>query len=49
MIYGGHVQPGTYSEQISHYNVLSTLEQMYGLPKTGNAAIAPPIASIWSA
>ena len=49
VIYGAHVQPGTYSEQISHYNVLSTLEQMYGLPKTGNAASAAPIASIWSA
>ncbi len=49
VIYGAHVQPGTYSEQISHYNVLSTLEQMYGLPKTGNAAVAPPIATIWGA
>jgi len=49
IIYGGHVQPGTYSEQMSHYNVLSTIEQMYGLPKTGNAAQAPPIASIWGA
>jgi acid phosphatase len=48
VIYGAHVQPGTYNEQISHYNVLSTLEQMYGLPKTGNAAIASAIASIWS-
>jgi hypothetical protein len=48
VIYGAHVQPGSYSEQISHYNVLSTLEQMYGLPKTGNAAIAPAIASIWT-
>ena len=47
VIYGAHVQPGTYNEQISHYNVLSTLEQMYGLPKTGNAANAPPIATIW--
>jgi len=47
MIYGAHVQPGTYNEQISHYNLLSTLEQMYGLPKTGNAANAPPIATIW--
>jgi len=49
VIYGAHVQPGTYNEQISHYNVLSTLEQMYGLPKTGNAANAPPIATIWGA
>jgi hypothetical protein len=48
VIYGAHVQPGTYDEQISHYNVLSTLEQMYGLPKTGNAVNAPPIATIWA-
>jgi acid phosphatase len=47
VIYGAHVQPGTYNEQISHYNVLSTCEQMYGLPKTGNAANAPAIADIW--
>jgi phosphatidylinositol-3-phosphatase len=48
VIYGAHVQPGTYTEQISHYNVLSTLEQMYGLPKTGKAANAPVIATIWA-
>jgi hypothetical protein len=48
VIYGAHVQPGTYNEQISHYNVLSTLEQMYGLPKTGNAVNAPPIATVWA-
>ena len=48
VIYGAHVQPGTSNEQISHYNVLSTLEQMYGLPKTGNAVNAPPIATIWA-
>jgi phosphatidylinositol-3-phosphatase len=48
VIYGAHVQPGSYNEPISHYNVLSTLEQMYGLPKTGNAAKAAPIATIWA-
>jgi len=47
VFYGAHVQPGTYNEQINHYNVLATLEQMYGLPKTGNAANAPVIATIW--
>ncbi|HUH69870.1 MAG TPA: alkaline phosphatase family protein [Mycobacterium sp.] len=47
VFYGGHVQPGTYNEQINHYNVLSTCEQMYGLPKTGNAVNAPAIADIW--
>jgi phosphatidylinositol-3-phosphatase len=47
VIYGAHVQPGSYNQQISHYNVLSTCEQMYGLPKTGYAANAPAIAEIW--
>jgi phosphatidylinositol-3-phosphatase len=48
VIYGGHVKPGAYSEPISHYNVLSTIEQMYGLPKSGLAANAPAIADIWA-
>ncbi|MDP7722125.1 alkaline phosphatase family protein [Mycobacterium sp. TY814] len=47
VFYGAHVQPGSYNETISHYNVLSTLEEMYGLPKTGYAATAPAIATIW--
>jgi phosphatidylinositol-3-phosphatase len=47
VFYGAHVQRGSYDEQITHYNVLSTLEQMYGLPKTGNAAAAPAITAIW--
>lgn len=47
VFYGAHVIPGNYAEQINHYNVLSTLEQMYGLPKTGYAASAPPITDIW--
>ena len=48
VIYGAHVKPGTYSEPISHYNVLSTIEEMYGLPKTGLAANAPAISDIWA-
>lgn len=47
IFYGAHVRPATYTQTISHYNVLSTLEQMYGLPKTGNAANAPPLTDIW--
>ncbi|OBH62400.1 acid phosphatase [Mycobacterium intracellulare] len=47
VFYGAHVRPGNYSEQINHYNVLSTIEQMYGLPKTGYAASAAPITDIW--
>jgi acid phosphatase len=48
MIYGANVKPGQYNEVISHYNVLSTVEQMYGLPKTGSAANTPAIADIWA-
>jgi phosphatidylinositol-3-phosphatase len=47
VFYGAHVQPGTYNETINHYNVLSTIEQMYGLPKIGNAASAAAITDIW--
>jgi phosphatidylinositol-3-phosphatase len=49
VIYGANVRPGSYSEPISHYNVLSTLEQMYGLPKLGYATRAPAITDIWGA
>lgn len=47
IFYGAHVRPGTYATPISHYNVLSTLESMYGLPKLGLAARAPAITDIW--
>jgi len=46
IIYGAQVKPGRYAEPVSHYNVLSTIEEMYGLPKTGLAANAPPITDI---
>jgi hypothetical protein len=48
VIYGAHVKPGSYNEPISHYNVLSTVEQMYGLPLTGLAANAPAVSDIWA-
>jgi len=47
IFYGANVRTAAYSEPISHYNVLSTLEQMYGLAKTGYAANAPAITHIW--
>jgi phosphatidylinositol-3-phosphatase len=49
VIYGAGVRPGTYNEPISHYNVLSTIEEMYGLPKLGYATRAPAITDIWGA
>ena len=49
VFYGASVRPGTYNEPISHYNVLSTIEEMYGLPKLGFATRAPAITDIWGA
>lgn len=47
VFYGAGVKPGVYDRPISHYNVLSTLEEMYGLTKIGLAARAPAITEIW--
>ena len=48
VFYGAGVKPGVYGQTISHYNVLSTIQEIYGLPKTGLAASAPPVTGIWS-
>ena len=32
---GGVIKPGQYSEMINHYNILSTIENLYGLPAPG--------------
>ena len=47
IIFGARVRPGRYAERISHYNLLSTLLAMYGLPTFAEAATAPPIRAIW--
>jgi hypothetical protein len=45
---GAMVQPGQYGEQINHYSVLRTVEDMYGLPHLANDASAAPISDIWA-
>lgn len=45
---GANIKPGTYAEQINHYSVLRTLEDMYGLAALGNASTATPITDVWS-
>ena len=45
---GQMVKPGSYAENISHYNVLHTIEDMYGLAPIGSAAAAPSITDSWS-
>ncbi len=44
---GQHVRPGRYATPITHYSVLRTIEQAYGLPPIGQAAGVPPITEIW--
>jgi len=44
---GPMVRPGTYTQRIDHFNVLRTLEDMYGLPPSGGAAEVAPITTIW--
>ena len=44
---GPMVKSGRYAEKINHYNVLRTLEDMYGLPAANNSASATSIADCW--
>jgi hypothetical protein len=45
---GQMVQPGQYNEQINHFNVLRTIEDMYGLSYVGQSANVSPITDIWT-
>jgi hypothetical protein len=44
---GPMVLTGQYGETINHFNVLRTLEDMYGLPQAGASAGAAAITDIW--
>ncbi|MFH8773309.1 alkaline phosphatase family protein [Streptomyces sp. NPDC017958] len=49
VVAGAHVKAGYESgTQINHYNVLRTIEDMYGLPALGNAANKTPITDAWT-
>jgi hypothetical protein len=45
---GERVKAGKYSESISHYSVLATMETLYGLTHACNAASATTIVDCWS-
>jgi phosphatidylinositol-3-phosphatase len=47
IIAGAHIRPGRYAEQITHYNVFSTLLAMYGVPPFAKALTSSPIYSTW--
>jgi len=44
---GPMVKPGKYSETINHYNILRTIEDMYGLAHLGSSAGAKAITDVW--
>jgi hypothetical protein len=48
LFYGQSVRTGTYTEHIDHFNVLRTVEDMYGLGYAGAAASATPITDCWT-
>lgn len=46
---GEMVKPGHYDEQIDHYSILRTIEDIYGLRHACNAESATPITDCWTA
>lgn len=48
VFYGQPVKTGVYSEHITHYGVLRTVEDMYNLTHLGNAASATTITDSWN-
>jgi acid phosphatase len=48
IIIGEHVQPGSYNQQINHYNLLRTLTLLNGIIPPQKAREADPINGIWS-
>lgn len=47
IVVGQQVRPGRYGRSVTHYNVLRTIEQAYGLPYLGRAAASYPMSWIW--
>lgn len=47
LMVGPMIQPGTYNESSNHYQLLRTLEDLYGLPYLGHSAEVNPITGIW--
>lgn len=45
---GPMIKPGNYSEKLNHFNLLHTIESMYGLPALGKSKLVSPITNIWT-
>jgi hypothetical protein len=48
IFYGAHVKVGSYGVHITHYSVLRTIEDMYGVPRLGQARDADTITNVWN-
>jgi acid phosphatase len=48
LFYGAHVKTGSYSEHITHYTVLRTLESLYRLGCVANSCSVSAISDIWN-
>ncbi|WP_029420183.1 alkaline phosphatase family protein [Alicyclobacillus macrosporangiidus] len=44
---GPMIRSGTFSERVNHFNLLRTIEDVYGLPPLGQSAHVAPIADVW--
>lgn len=47
LLIGPMVTPGSYDQLVTHYSVLRTIEDIAGVPCTGNACQAAPVRKIW--
>lgn len=47
ILVGAGVKPGSSAQPINHYNLLRTIEEMYGLPYMGESAQAEPVRGVW--
>ena len=48
IVVGAGVNAAAHPQPLNHYNLLRTIEDMYGLPPLGNAAQARPLDMIWA-
>ena len=48
IIAGAGIRRGASDQVVNHYNLLRTIEDMYGLPHAGAAADAQPITGVWA-
>jgi phosphatidylinositol-3-phosphatase len=48
-VVGPMIRPGTYSKEANHFNMLGTIEDLYGLSRLGKSAGVAPLTDMWQA